>query len=60
MMKSRSFTGVSIVGFILVVVAIRWLITPLSHPSASNARTTGVWVTLVVGIVLLYFGLRRR
>lgn len=49
----------SLVGIGIAAAAARWLITPINHPGASDARVTAVMVQFVIGLAVLAWGWRQ-
>lgn len=59
----RVFDNGMLAGMALMLggISVNWLITPMSHPDASTARTIGIAVQAVVSFGLaLWLILRRR
>ena len=52
-MIAKRYNGLGVLGLVLAALSVRWLITPTSHPSASNARITAVWIQLAIGALLV-------
>jgi hypothetical protein len=49
----------SLIGLGLAASAARWLVTPVNHPDASDARAAGVAIQFVIGVAVLAWGWRR-
>lgn len=47
-----------LIGFALVALGVRWLITPINHPNAPESQTLSVWIQLVVGVSLIAYAWR--
>ncbi len=46
----------SLIGIMVAAGAARWLITPINHPDASDARVVAVVIQLVIGVAVLAWG----
>lgn len=49
----------SLIGIGIAAGAARWLITPINHPDASDARVTAVVIQLVLGVAMVAWGYRQ-
>lgn len=49
----------SLIGIMIAASAARWLLTPIDHPDASDARVAGVAVQFVLGLAMLAWGWRQ-
>lgn len=50
----------SLIGLGVATTAARWLITPINHLDASDARVAAVMIQFVVGMAVLAWGWRRH
>lgn len=50
----------ALIGVGLAASAVHWLITPMDHPDASNARVAAVLVQALIGVAALAWGWRQH